>query len=146
MLAADTFGNDRGNLMSDTCWREEQSAVAPERLRNYVQELLSAHKSKSEIESELMAFGVDREAASAMVNDALDAQWHAEGGGGPVLAQVGPRHMMLGALVCAAGIAATALSAYSVVEFDAPVGFIFYGAMGAGAIDFAYGLIRFLEG
>lgn len=130
--------------MSETYWRDDQGGIAPERLQSYVHELLSSHKSKTEIE--LLAFGVDRETASSMVNDALDAQWHAEGGGGPLLGQVGPRHMMMGALVCAVGIAATAASAYAVIEFDAPVGYIFYGAIGAGAIDFAYGLIRFLEG
>ena len=132
--------------MSDTTWRDDQAAMAPERLQGYVNELLSAHKSKPEIEDVLMQYGIDRETASSMVNAALDDQWHQEGGGGPVLGQVGPRHMMMGMLICAAGIAATAASAYSVIEFDAPVGYVFYGAIVAGAIDFTYGVIRFLSG
>ena len=80
-----------------------------------------------------------------MVTNAMDAQWHEEGGAGPALGRVGPKHMIIGSLLIAAGTAATFASAYAMINFDVPVGFIFYGAIVAGAIDFVYGLIRFLD-
>ncbi len=132
--------------MADTSWREGQGAMTPERLRGYVDELATSHKSSSEIEQELMQFGLDRNTAASMVRDALDAQWIEEGGGGPALGQVGPKHMIAGLLLMAAGGAATFASIYAVFTFDVEIAYIFYGAIVAGAIDFTYGLIRFLDG
>ena len=132
--------------MSETLWRDGDDGLMRKRLQSYVNELLRTHKTKTEIEDELMQYGLDREAASNMVTNALDAQWRYEGGGGPALGRVGPRHMIAGALLCAGGVAATVASAHFAVAMDGPVSFIFYGVIGAGAIDFAYGLIRFLEG
>ena len=132
--------------MSETLWRDGDDGIMRERLQSYVNELLQTHKTKTEIEDELMQHGLDREAASNLVTNALDAQWRYEGGGGPALGRVGPRHMIAGALLFAGGVAATFASAHFAIAMDGPVSFIFYGAIGAGAIDFAYGLIRFLEG
>ncbi len=132
--------------MSETLWRDGDDGMMQRRLQSYVNELLRTHKTKTEIEDELMQYGLDREAASNMVTNALDAQWRYDGGGGPALGRVGPRHMIAGALLCAGGVAATFASAHFAITMDGQFSFIFYGAIGAGAIDFAYGLIRFLEG
>jgi hypothetical protein len=111
--------------------------MAPERLQSYVDDLLEhSHKSRREIEDELMQHGLDRDTASTMVTNAMDSQFLYEGGGGPALGQVGPRHMIVG----------TFASMYSMINFDVSVGYIFYGAIVAGAIDFLYGLMRFFDG
>ena len=132
--------------MSETLWRDGDDGMMQRRLQSYVNELLRTQKTKTEIEDELMRHGLDREAASSMVTNALDAQWRYDGAGGPALGRVGSRHMIVGALLFAGGVAATVASAHFAVAMDGPVSFIFYGAIGAGAIDFAYGLIRSLEG
>ena len=132
--------------MSDTHFGGHPGRMTPKRLRTYVDERLSTHKSKSEIEEELMRFGLDHETASGMVRNSMDDQWLQDGGSGPFLGQVGPRHMIAGALLAAAGIGASLASYYSVIEFGVPVGYLFYGAVFAGGVDFAYGLIRFLDG
>ena len=54
--------------------------------------------------------------------------------------------MIAGALLAAAGGGASLASYYSVIEFGVPVGLFFYGAIVAGCIEFAYGIIRFLDG
>jgi hypothetical protein len=46
----------------------------------------------------------------------------------------------------AASAAATFAFMYSMINFDVSVGYISYGAIVAGAIDFLYGLIRFFDG
>ncbi len=132
--------------MSDTYWRDRDDGVVPERLMRYVDDLLASHRTRTEIEDELISHGIDRETAAHMITRSLDSQWIQEGGGGPALGRVGPRHMIAGAALFTAGLAATFGSAYFAYTFDAQVSYLFYGAIGAGAIDFAYGLIRFLSG
>ena len=46
--------------MSDTHWGAGQGGMAPERLQSYVDELVTSHRTKSEIEDELMQHGLDR--------------------------------------------------------------------------------------
>lgn len=132
--------------MTDTALRDGQGRMTRDRLQGYVDDLLSTHKSIREIEDDMMQFGLDRETASSMIRNAQDSQWLEEGGGGPALAQVGPKHMILGTLLMAGGGAATYASVYLAINFEAPLAFIFYGAIFAGAIDFIYGLIRFFDG
>ena len=133
--------------MTDIHLHDAQDGMAPERLQRYVDDLMhSTHKTRREIEDELMQHGLDHETASSMVTNALDAQWRSEGGGGPALGRVGPRHMMFGTLLIAVGVAATVASYYSVITFGVPVAFVFYGAIGAGVADFGYGLMRSLGG
>ena len=43
--------------MSDTHWGAGQGGMAPERLQIYVDELVTSHRTKSEIEDELMQHG-----------------------------------------------------------------------------------------
>ena len=93
-----------------------------------------------------MELGLDGETAATLVRNGENSQWRAEGGGGPALGRVGPRHMIAGILLMAAGTAASLESYYSVVNFHVSVGVIFYGAVFAGAADFLYGLMRFLDG
>ncbi len=80
-----------------------------------------------------------------MITRSLDSQWIQEGGGGPALGRRGPRHMIAGAALFAVGLAATFGSAYFAYAVDGNVSILFYGAIGAGAIVFAYGLIRVLD-
>ena len=122
------------------------AGMTQERLKSYIDDRLSTRKAKDEIEEELMNFGLDRETASDMVRDAMDDQWQEDGGNGPLLSQVGPRHMIAGSLLFLAGIGATVASYASAVEFGAPVSVIFYGAIFAGGVEFAYGIIRVLDG
>ena len=131
--------------MPDTLMRESDGAMTPARLQNYVSEQLETHKTRSEIVDELVAQGIDSETASEMVTTSLDAQWRYEGGGGPALGRIGPRHMIAGLLLMAVGGAVTFASAYSVINFGVEVGYVFYGAVFAGAMEFVYGLIRFLD-
>ncbi len=132
--------------MSDTHWRDREDGVVPERLTRYVEDLLSSHRTRTEIEDELIQHGIDRETAAEIITRSLDSQWIQEGGGGPARGRVGPRHMIAGAALFAFGVAATFGSAYFAYAFGSQISYLFYGAIGAGAIDFAYGLIRFLEG
>ena len=132
--------------MSDTSLGAGQGGLTQEWLESYIDHRLSIHKSTSEIEDELMELGLVGETAGTMVRNAENSQWLAEGGGGPALARVGPVHMIMGTLLMVGGAASTYASYYFVINFDAPVAFIFYGAVGAGAADFVYGLIRFLDG
>ena len=127
--------------MSDTYWRDRDDGVVPERLMRYVEDLLASHRTRTEIEDELISHGIDRETAAHMITRSLDSQWIQDGGGGPALGRVGPRHMITGAALFAIDLAATFGSAYFAYTFDAQVSYLFYGA-----IDFAYGLIRFLGG
>ena len=120
--------------------------MAPDRLQVYVDGLLNSSRTPPEIVEELIEIGLDRETAASMVANSLDDQWIEEGGGGPVLAQVGPKHMILGLLLMLGGAAATLASYYSVFTLGADVAYVFYGAVVAGAIDFVYGLIRWLSG
>ena len=131
--------------MPDSLMREGAGAMTPARLRNYVCEQLEIGKTGSEIAGELAALGIDSQTASQMVTTSLDAQWRHEGGGGPTLGRVGPRHMIAGALFMAVGGAATFASAYSVIDLGVEVGYVFYGAIFAGAMEFVYGLIRYLD-
>ena len=131
--------------MPDTLMREGDGAMTPARLRNYVSEQLEVGKTGSEIADELAALGIDSQTAADMVTNSLDAQWRYEGGGGPALGRVGPRHMIIGLLLMAVGGAATFASYYSVVNFDVEVGYVFYGAIFAGAMEFVYGLVRYLD-
>ncbi len=112
-------------------------------LHHAAAEMLEIGKSRREIEDALMGRGIDRATASSVVTEALDSEWQAEGGGDGLLGEVGVQHMMLGALLFAFGVAATFGSAY-VAEFTGYY-VIAYGALGAGAIDFVYGLFRFFE-
>ena len=132
--------------MSDTYWRDREDGVVPERLMRYVDDLLASHRTRTEIEDELISHGIDRETAAHMITRSLGSQWIQEGGGGPALGRLGPRHMIAGAALFAVGLAATFGSAYFAATFDSNVSYLFYGAIGAGAIDFAYGLIRVLQG
>ncbi len=43
------------------------------------------------------------------------------------------------------GGAATAASVFSVINLGVEVGYVFYGAIFAGAMEFVYGLIRYLD-
>lgn len=120
--------------------------MAPERLQSYADGQLRSRKTPPEIVDELTEFGLDRETAASMVTNSLDDRWIEEGGCGPVFGQVGPKHMIAGLVLMAGGAAATLASYYSVVAFGVDVAYVFYGAIVAGAIDFVYGLIRFLYG
>lgn len=131
--------------MPDTMMRGGEGAMTPARLQNYVSEQLETAKTRSEIVNELVAQGIDSKTASEMVTASLDAQWRHEGGGGSALGRVGPRHMIAGALLMAIGGAATFASMYSMTNFDVEFGYVFYGAIFAGAMEFTYGLIRFLD-
>ncbi|MHA1538009.1 MAG: hypothetical protein ACTSUD_10685 [Alphaproteobacteria bacterium] len=131
--------------MPDTHMSGNAGAMTPARLWNYVSEQLDIGKTRGEIVEALVAQGIERETASDMVINSLDAQWRDEGGGGPALGRVGPRHMIAGALLIALGGAATAASYYSLVNFDVEVGYVFYGAVFGGAMEFVYGLIRYLD-
>ncbi len=132
--------------MSDTSLRAGQGGLTQEWLESYIAHRLSIHKTTSEIEDELMELGVDGETAGTMVRSAENSQWLAEGGGGPALGRVGPVHMIMGTLLMAGGVAATRATFYAVINFNTPVAFVFYGAIGVGATEFVYGLIRFLDG
>ena len=112
-------------------------------LRHAAAEMLEIGKSRREIEDALMGRGIDRATASSVVARALDSEWQAEGGGDGLLGEVGVQHMMLGALLFAFGVAATFGSAYF-AEFTGYY-VVAYGAIGAGTIDFVYGLFRFFE-
>ncbi len=107
-------------------------------------EMLEVGKSKREIEDWLIRYGLNRDAASDLVHNVLDAEWRAGGGGRGLLVEVGVRHMALGAVLFALGVGATAGSVY----FAEITGFyaVAYGAIAAGAINVVYGLFRFLEG
>ena len=120
--------------------------MSPERLESYADSRLRGGKTPQEVEAELMGFGLDREAAAGMVRNSLDDQWRAEGGGGPALAQIGPRHMILGTLVMGAGVAASLASYYAVINLGSETAYLFYGAVFAGAGEFLYGLMRFFDG
>lgn len=122
---------------------DTQDGPASGMLHHAAAEMLEIGKSRREIEDALMGRGIDRVTASGVVTEVLDSEWQAEGGGEGLLGEVGVRHMMIGALMFGLGVAATFGSAY-VAEF---AGFyvIAYGALGAGAIDFVYGLFRFFE-
>lgn len=122
---------------------DTQDRPASGMLQHAAAEMLEIGKSRREIEDALMGRGIDRATASSVVARALDSEWQAEGGGDGLLGEVGVQHMMLGALLFAFGVAATFGSAY-VAEFTGYY-VIAYGALGAGAIDFVYGLFRFFE-
>ncbi len=122
---------------------DTQDRPASGMLQHAAAEMLEIGKSRREIEDALMGRGIDRATASGVVTEVLDSEWQAVGGGDGLLSEVGVQHMMLGALLFGFGVAATFGSAYF-AEFT---GFyvISYGAIGAGAIDFVYGLFRFFE-
>ena len=132
--------------MSDTHCGDRPGGMTPERLRTHVDESLSPHDSNGEIQEQPVRFGLDRETASGMVKNSMDGQWLHEGGAGPLLGQVGPRHMIAGALLAAAGIGASVASYHSVIELGAAVDFVFHGAVFVGGVEIAYGIIRFLDG
>ncbi len=122
---------------------DTQDGPASGMLHHAAAEMLEIGKSRREIEDALMGRGIDRATASSVVTEVLDSEWQAEGGGEGLLGEVGVRHMMIGALMFGFGVAATFGAAYF-AEFT---GFyvVTYGAIGAGAIDFVYGLFRFFE-
>ncbi len=132
--------------MSDTHYGDLPGEMTPERLRTHVDERLSTHNGKGEIEEQPIRFGLDRETASGMVKNSMDGQSLHEGGAGPLLGQAGPRHMIAGALLAAAGIGASVASYYSVFELGAAADFVFHGAVFVGGVEIAYGIIRFLDG
>jgi len=125
---------------------QTSGGMAPDRLQSYADGQLRSRKTPPEIVDELIEFGLDRKTAADMVTNSLDDQWIEEGGGGPVFGQVGPKHMIAGILLMAGGAAGTLASYYSVFAFSVDMAYVFYGAIVAGAIDFVYGLIRFLYG
>ncbi len=49
-------------------------------------------------------------------------------------------------LLVAVGVAATWASVYAAMNFDVSVSYLFYGAIIAGAMEFVYGLTRFIGG
>lgn len=123
---------------------ETQDGAAARMLRHLAAEMLEIGKSRREIEDALMGRGIDRATASGVVTEVLDSEWRADGGGEGPFGEVGVQHMMFGLLLFLFGVAATFGSAY-VAEFTGYY-VIAYGAIGAGAIDFAYGLFRFFDG
>ncbi len=123
---------------------DTQDGPASGMLHHAAAEMLEIGKSRREIEDALMGRGIDRVTASGVVTEVLDSEWQAEGGGEGLLGEVGVRHMMIGALMFGFGVAATFGSAYF-VEFTGYY-LVAYGAVGAGAIEFVYGLLRFFDG
>ncbi len=123
---------------------DTQDGPASGILHHAAAEMLEIGKSRREIEDALMGRGVDRATASSVVTEVLDSELQAEGGGDGLLSEVGVQHMMLGALLFGFGVAATFGSVYF-AEFTGYY-VVAYGAIGAGAIDFVYGLFRFFEG
>ena len=132
--------------MSASDLRVVDATMTPERLQSYVVGLLRIQKSQQEIEEELLALGIDRETSAAMVRNALDDQWHHDGGGGPAHRQVGPRHMIAGLLLILLGGGASLASYYAVFDLGTNTAYLFYGAIVAGLIDFLYGAMRFIDG
>lgn len=131
--------------MSGTYWRDRDDGVVPERLTRFVEDLLQSDRTRTEVEDELMQHGIDRDTAADMVTRSLDARWIRQRGGS-TLGRAGSRHMIAGAALLALGVAAIFGSAHFADVVDGNVGVLFYGAIGAGAIEIAYGLSRFLEG
>ncbi len=123
---------------------DTQDGPASGMLHHAAAEMLEIGKSRREIEDALMGRGIDRATASSVVTEVFNSEWQAEGGGDGLFSEVGVQHMMLGALLFAFGVAATYGSAYF-AEFTVFY-VITYGAIGAGATDFVYGLFRFFEG
>ncbi len=123
---------------------DTQDGPASGMLHHAAAEMLEIGKSRREIEDALMGRGIDRATASGVVTEVLDSEWQAEGGGDGLLSEVGVQHLIFGALLFGFGVAATFGSAYF-AEFTGYY-VVAYGAIGAGAIDFVYGLFRFFEG
>ncbi len=123
---------------------ETQDGPTSGMLHHAVAEMLDIGKSRREIEDALMGRGIDRATASGVVTEVLDTEWQAEGGGDGLLGEIGVRHMMIGSLIFGVGVAATFGSAYFVELTGYYV--VAYGAVGAGAIEFVYGLLRFFDG
>ena len=123
---------------------EAQDGPASAMLHRSVAEMLDIGKSRREIEDALLGRGIDRATASGVVTEVLDSEWQAEGGGDGLLGEIGVRHMLIGSLIFCVGVAATFGSAY-LVEFTGYY-VVAYGAVGAGAIEFVYGLLRFFDG
>ncbi len=122
---------------------ETRDGPASGMLHHAAAEMLEIGKSRREIEDALMGGGIDRATASGVVTEVLDSEWQAEGGGEGLLSEVGVLHMMVGSLMFGFGVAATFGSAYF-LEFTGYY-VVAYGAIGAGAIEFVYGLFRFFE-
>ena len=69
-----------------------------------------------------------------------------EAGAGAPSSRVGPMNMVAGALLAAVGIGASVASYHSIIELDAPLAFVFYGTIFVGGVEFAYGILRSLDG
>lgn len=122
---------------------DQDARIDDQRLVNYAADMLDMGKSRADVERELVQGGFDQESAARTVTELLDAQWRSEGGGQGLLASVGVRHIGIGLLLFAAGCAATFGTAWL---SDWTGGYVVaYGAMFAGAVDFAYGVLRLIE-
>jgi hypothetical protein len=129
--------------MHATGLSDQDARIDDQRLVNYAADMLDMGKSRADVERELMQGGFDRDSASRVVTELLDSHWRSEGGGQGLLASVGVRHMGLGVLLFGAGCAVTAGTVWTSDWTGAYV--VAYGAMFAGAVNFAYGVLRLIE-
>jgi hypothetical protein len=143
-MDAGTTAAVKGRAMKGAELLDREAGSTSQRLYSLAAELVEIGKSRREIEDELVSSGLDPAAASEVVTEVLDGQWHAEGGDGGLLNEVGVRHMGFGVSLIALGAAATAGSFFASDYTEVYV--VAYGAIAAGAIDFMYGVFRFFEG
>jgi hypothetical protein len=114
-------------------------------LHGFAADLLDRGKPSREVVERLVGMGLDREAATAIVRGRQDDQWRHDGGGGPALQRVGPKHMLMGLGLALVGAAVTAVSIHYALDLGHSAR-IAYGAVAFGAMQFLYGLMRFLGG
>ena len=115
-----------------------QGEIGPQRLRPHVDDRLSPHQGQGGLEGQPLRLGSVHETASGRSR-------HEAGAGAPS-SRVGPMNMVAGALLAAVGIAASVASYHSIIELDAPLVFVFYGTIFVGGVEFAYGILRSLDG
>jgi hypothetical protein len=132
--------------MSEFSSSARGGALSALRLKSYIDEGLSAHKADEKIGSEPMAHGRAPETASERLRDAMEFLWVREDGGGPIFARVGTWHMIIGTSLLAVGVGAAAATYHSGVDLWAPVSAVLFGAIFAGGVELAYGIIRLMDG
>ncbi|MCB9947237.1 MAG: hypothetical protein H6842_05330 [Rhodospirillaceae bacterium] len=107
-------------------------------------ELLDIGKPHDLVVGKLMEYGVERQEAAAIVAGVAGSQTQAQDGNAPALSQVGPKHMLFGLVFFGVGLFIALAKTY--LTSAAEVQLIAYGAMFAGATEFAYGLVRQVNG
>lgn len=117
----------------------------PTGLHAFAAELLEIGKPRDQVMARLVEHGATPQEAADIVHGLADSQVPDHRSDAPAMAQVGPKNMLVGTLVFAVGLGATYMGTGD-VSFGPEVMLIAYGAMFIGAAQFAYGLLRQVNG